>query len=164
MKHISKVKIKITPNGDTRTIEKLDKVLVYKDTINHIEAVKHVSFELADLLTRKGIEHDFTKIGKYYDGFFEAISSGKVGDEFYKLEWWDIHRTKERHHLGKGGFVPDDVNLLDVLEMVIDITVAGLARSGVVWDVKLDNEVLQKAYKNTVELIKGFVEVVQDDE
>ena len=66
----------------------------------------------------------------------------------------------ERHHLNDS--VPDDVNLIDVLEMVIDCTVAGLARSGEVYDITIPNDVLVKAINNTKDLIIDSTEVVDE--
>ncbi len=57
----------------------------------------------------------------------------------------------ERHHLDDR--VPDDVNLLDVIEMVVDCVVAGMARTGEVYPIELSNDILQKALNNTKELL-----------
>lgn len=64
----------------------------------------------------------------------------------------------ERHHLNDS--VPDDVNLVDVLEMVIDCTVAGLARSGEVYDITIPEDVIKKAIDNTKNMIIENSEVV----
>ena len=63
----------------------------------------------------------------------------------------------ERHHLFSR--CPDDVNLIDVLEMIVDCTCAGLARSGEVRPMEINDDILHKAIDNTVELIKSVVEV-----
>jgi hypothetical protein len=55
--------------------------------------------------------------------------------------------------------VRDDVALVDVLEFVADCVMAGMARSGRVYDLTLPNEVLQKALKNTTEKLKAQVRV-----
>jgi hypothetical protein len=52
---------------------------------------------------------------------------------------------------------PKDVNLLDVLEMIADCVCAGMARSGDVRDVEINEEILNKALKNTVTLIKDMI-------
>ena len=59
---------------------------------------------------------------------------------------------------------PDDANLIDVLEMIVDCTLAGLTRSGTVRPVEIDSEILKKAVDNTVQLIKNMVEVVDQEE
>lgn len=65
----------------------------------------------------------------------------------------------ERHHLNDS--VPEDVNLIDVLEMVIDCTVAGLARSGSVYDITIPEDVLKKAIDNTKQMIIDNVDVIE---
>ena len=54
---------------------------------------------------------------------------------------------------------PDDVNLIDVLEMIVDCICAGLARSGEVRPIEINDDILHKAIDNTIELIKSVVEV-----
>ena len=39
--------------------------------------------------------------------FKRALETGFKDDEFKKLNWWEIHKTTERHHLND--FVPEDV-------------------------------------------------------
>jgi hypothetical protein len=43
--------------------------------------------------------------------------------------------------------------------MIVDCVMAGMARSGSVYDLKLPPEVLEKAFQNTVELLKSQVVV-----
>jgi hypothetical protein len=50
--------------------------------------------------------------------------------------------------------MPKDINLVDVIEMVVDCVMAGMARSGEVYDIKVKNDVLQTALKNTVDELK----------
>lgn len=45
--------------------------------------------------------------------------------------------------------------------MVVDCTVAGLARSGNVRPIEVNAEILNKAVANTTELIKNMVKVVE---
>ena len=68
----------------------------------------------------------------------------------------------ERHHLNDS--VPEDVNLIDVLEMVIDCTCAGLARSGDVYPIKISQEVLEMAIENTRNLIIENTEILEDSD
>ena len=76
--------------------------------------------------------------------------------------WYPMHVTTERHHLLS--YCPDDVNIIDVLEMIVDCTLAGLTRSGTIRPVELNDEILKKAVDNTVQLIKNMVEVVDQEE
>jgi hypothetical protein len=156
---MNKVYISHTPNGDTRSMEKLDKTLVYQDTLGHIKGVKDVMNELANKLRYNAQRHDFTKLS-HFDGFYEALASRKVAPEFYELEWWKLHETAERHHLNQK--VPDDVNLLDVIEMLVDCVCAGKARTGNVYPINISSETLQKAVANTVEMLKNNIIVIKD--
>ena len=40
------------------------------------------------------------------------------GTDFINDEWYQLHIKAERHHLLSN--CPDDVNLIDVLEMIVD--------------------------------------------
>jgi hypothetical protein len=51
------------------------------------------------------------------------------------------------------------VNLIDVLDMIADCVMAGMARSGSVYPLNIDPEVLMRAFQNTVEELKANVEV-----
>ena len=51
------------------------------------------------------------------------------------------------------------VNLLDVIEYISDCVMAGMARSGSVYGPEMPPELLERAFKNTVELLKAEVVV-----
>ena len=57
--------------------------------------------------------------------------------------------------------IPADVNLIDVLDFIADCVMAGMARSGSVYPLKLSPELLERAFQNTVELLKAQVVVEQ---
>ena len=155
----NKITIVKSPNADTRTAKKdITKDELLSQTVSHIFDVQRVGVMLADMLKNQLSEHDHTKID-HIDEFYKDFTTRFEGYEFKKLPWWQIHKT-ERHHLNDS--VPDDVNLIDVLEMVIDCTVAGLARSGSVYDITIPNEVLVKAINNTKDLIINNTEVVDE--
>jgi hypothetical protein len=80
---------------------------------------------------------------------------------FKEHSWWDNHRKVNRHHLLQADGVPQDVNLIDVLDMIADCVMAGMARSGSVYALDIKPEVLMAAFQNTVELLKNNVEVVE---
>ena len=158
------IEIKETKNCDTRSAEKLEKLTeetVKKDTEAHIEAVVKCGDFVCDLIKKQFKEHDHTKLGEHLPAFTEALKNGFKGKEFKEQDWWDVHLT-ERHHLNDK--VPDDVNLVDVLEMICDCVSAGMARTGEVYDVTIPDDVLKKAFKNTVELMKKNVKVVKNDD
>ena len=79
---------------------------------------------------------------------------------FKDMGWFKKHLT-ERHHFNDR--CPEDVDLIDVLEMVIDCTVAGLARTGEVFPITISPDILQKAVDNTSKLIIDSVEVEDED-
>ena len=154
-----KIKIVKSPNADTRSAKgDVSKEELLNQTLSHILDVQNVGQMLAEKLKDQVAEHDHTKID-YIDEFHQDFVSGKQGAEFKALPWWQKHMT-ERHHLNDS--VPEDVNLIDVLEMVIDCTVAGLARSGEVYDISIPNDVLVKAINNTKDLIINSTEVVDE--
>lgn len=152
-----KIKIKKSQDADTRTAKgEVTKKELLQNTYSHIEDVQNVSEFIAKKLIEQCKNHDHTKV-EYIDQFYEDFTSGRQGKEFKELPWWQIHKT-ERHHLNDS--VPEDVNLIDVLEMVIDCTVAGLGRSGNVYDITISQEVLKQAINNTKQLIIENTEVV----
>lgn len=162
---MEKIIIKKNPNGDTRTAPKgitIDDFMIANDS--HRKDVFNVMNALASKVTEAGHKHDWTKVAHtkydaYENGFyndFVATQEGKLN--FIEGDWYKMHVEKERHHLLS--HCPEDVNLIDVLEMVVDCTCAGLARSGEVRPMEINEEILKKAMNNTVELIKGMVEVV----
>lgn len=109
------------------------------------------------MVDRVGENHDCTKKSQermFYRDFKDTQES--VAD-FVNGEWYQLHVKAERHHLLS--HCPDDVNLIDVLEMIADCTCAGLARSGEIRDLEIDTDILNRAVKNTAELIKGMVVV-----
>lgn len=150
------IQINKTPNADTRTAnDEMSKAVLLKNSAEHIKHVNDGCLFFADMLKQAGKDHDHTKI-EHIDQFYEDAQSGNFGAAFKAMRWFQIHLT-ERHHLNDR--CPEDVNLIDVLERVIDITMAGLARSGEIYDVDIDPAILVKAYRNTVELLKRNVEV-----
>ena len=155
-----KIIIKPSKKADTRSAFGLvTEEELLKDTKSHISDVQRVSKLIADLLVQQCLQHDHTKI-EYLDDFYQDFSSGKTGAMFKDMGWFKKHLT-ERHHLNDR--CPEDVDLIDVLEMVIDCTVAGLARTGEVFPITISPDILQKAVDNTSKLIIDSVEVEDED-
>lgn len=107
-------------------------------------------------LTQAAGEHDYDKLTTI-DWFHTDFITG-----FKQTGWWDHHRHIHRHHLDKDDGVPPDVNLLDVLEHITDCVMAGMARSGSVYELKLSDELLQRAFRNTVTLLRDQVRVEEN--
>ena len=72
-----------------------------------------------------------------------------------------MHQGVERHHFNQPEFVPEDVNLIDILDQIIDGVMAGMARSGSYRQEFISSELLEKAYKNTVQLLLDHINVVE---
>ena len=150
-----------TPNADTRTAtKKIDKETLLINSLEHIAHVRQGLLFFSRLLESTAAKHDWTKI-QYIDEFAKDAASGKTGDNFKKLPWFQRHITEERHHVID--HCPDDVNLIDLIERAADITMAGLSRSGQIYDDEIPNDILQRAYKNTITLLKNNVDVVEGE-
>ena len=155
------IKIKKSPNADSRTAEgNTSKSELLGNSVQHIGDVQKGLAWFAEKLIEAGAIHDHTKISGI-DDFYDSFSKGLTGEAFKAEKWAQLHYLTERHHLND--HCPEDVTLIDVLERVADITMAGMGRSGKIYDATLDPEILQRAYGNTVKLLADQI-VVESDE
>lgn len=154
-----KIVIKQSHDADTRSAEGMvTKKQLLQNTYSHISDVQNVGNWLADKFKEQIQNHDYTKV-EYIDEFYKDFTD-VLQDEnkkFKDMPWFKERHITERHHLNDR--VPDDVNLLDVLEMVVDCTCAGLARSGNVYPITIPQDVLERAIENTKNLIIENTEV-----
>lgn len=145
--------------ADTRTCDfaNVSKDTLYKSSYQHIMDVQRGLAFFGYLLKDASDRHDYDKLLDI-DGFHADFLTG-----FKVTEWWDRHRKLNRHHLNMEDGMPDDVNLIDVLDMIADGVMAGAARSGIdqVYQPQLTDEVLRRAFVNTFELLKAQVRVVE---
>lgn len=151
------ITIKKSPNADSRTAKEgftLDELEI--STLNHISDVEKALLRFEIMLSQAGSMHDWTKKA-YLEEFYSAMMTHEPGEDFKNGPWYQMHINRERHHLLSKA--PDDVNLMDVLEYIADCVMAGLARSGEVSELVIPDELLQSAFKNTVELLKSQVVV-----
>lgn len=148
--------------GDSRVATEIP---TFKDfntaNYSHISDVKNHARWFSDNLNMQVINHDWTKIKEPYESMFYrdlcAVLEGRM--DFFDGKWSKLHYEElERHHLKR--HCPDDVNMIDVIEMICDCVAAGMARSGEVYDVDIPTDVLTKAVHNTVELLKSQIKVV----
>ena len=155
--------IDITANnlGDTRTANRKPNFNEFqKANNNHISDVQYVMYEIAKLINSAGSHHDNTK--KLYEPEFYAdfckVLDGST-EKFTDMEWYQNHINEERHHINNR--CPDDVDLIDIIEHIVDCCCAGKTRSGYISPVVIDPEILQKAVENTVKLIDNNTRIVE---
>lgn len=149
--------IRPSPTADTRTCDfkTVSRKQLLDSSRQHIEDVRAALQFFNDTLYQLAEVHDLDKISDI-DGFHRDFQTG-----FQVTEWWDRHRKLNRHHLNMEDGVPSDVNLLDVLDHIADCVMAGMARSGSVTPLVLSPELLERAFQNTVDLLKRQVSVEQ---
>ena len=106
-----------------------------------------------------GMAHDYTKM-TMFDEYHEAVQSGKKN----KSEWYQKHKELERHHIVEQDY--NDVTLIDVLEYISDCVMAGSVRSNdpQAINIKISDAILQKAFQNTLEMLKKEVIVKEVSE
>lgn len=152
------IEIPRSPTADTRTcdVSKVDKETLYRSSHQHINDVRRGLLFFRYLLDDAAARHDFDKLSDV-DTFHADFKTG-----FKVTEWWDRHRKINRHHLLQADGVPADVNLIDVLDMIADCTMAGMARAGSVYALELSPDVLMAAFKNTCALLLSQVSVIPE--
>lgn len=149
------ITIQQSQTADTRTCDfaNVSKETLYASSTQHINDVGQALRFFKGLLNDAFINHDPDKLTDI-DGFHADFVTG-----FKEHGWWDRHRQLNRHHLNMADGIRDDVNLIDVLDYIADCVMAGMARSGSVYELKLPAELLERAFQNTVDLLKREVVV-----
>lgn len=149
------IQIQKSATADTRTCDfaNTSKDTLLASSVQHIGDVGQALAFFGALVTRQAVRHDTDKLTDI-DGFHADFLTG-----FKETGWWDRHRALNRHHLQQEDGIPADVNLVDVLDFIADCVMAGMARSGSVYALKLSPELLERAFQNTVELLKSQVAV-----
>lgn len=154
------IEISRSPTADAHTCDftKVTEDQLYLSSQLHINDVQRALAFFGYLLEDASRRHDFDKLSDIA-GFHRDFLTG-----FRQTEWWDRHRKLNRHHLNMADGVPDDVNLIDVLDMIADGVMAGAARSGVdkVYRPELSDDVLRRAFDNTFALLLAQVRVRPD--
>lgn len=152
------INIKPSPTADTRTCDfgKVSRETLLASSHQHIADVREGLRFFGSVLAKAADSHDTDKITDI-NGFHRDFVTG-----FARTEWWDRHRLLNRHHLNSADGVPDDVNLIDVLDFIVDCVMAGMARSGSVYQLELSPELLARAFQNTVAMLKRNVQVVAE--
>lgn len=161
------IEIRKSSTADTRTCDKtkVTKETLLASSVQHIGDVgKGIAF-FAGKLTEAASIHDYDKLSAI-DWFHGDFTTKIVDDKGNAIPggWLENHYRIHRHHLDKDGGVPEDVNLIDVLEHISDCVMAGMGRAGDVWPINLTDELLQRAIANTAALLKSQVSVVSDEQ
>ena len=163
------IRIKKSETADTRTCDwsTVSKETLLESSERHIRDVEEGLELVSTLIKSRGRWYDFGHLvnpDSFHDhdkisGIDEFHADFRTG--FKQTGWWDNHRKIHRHHLAQEDGVPEDVNLLDVLEYISDCVMAGMARSGSVYDLEMPPELLERAFKNTVELLKKEIHLAE---
>jgi len=145
-----------SPTADTRTSDyaRISKSTLLVSSLKHITDVASGLVWVQGALAKAASRHDFDKLTDI-DGFHANFVTG-----FQERDWLDRHVCLNRHHLSDKDGIPPNVNLIDVMEMVVDCVMAGMARSGSVYPLELSPELLEKAVQNTVALLKSQIIVI----
>lgn len=153
------IEIRKSPTADTRTCDfaNVSSETLLASSHQHIDDVRAGLDFFRQKLSDAAYVHDRDKITDI-DGFHRDFVTG-----FAQTGWWDRHRKLNRHHLLEADGIPADVNLIDVLDMIADCVMAGMARSGSVYALNIGPDVLRRAFDNTVELLKSQVIVADGD-
>jgi hypothetical protein len=151
------IKIKKSTTADTRTCDwsKVTKEQLKESSEQHISDVKKGMDFFTGMMDVASQEHDFDKLTDI-DGFHADFQTG-----FKVTTWWDKHRKINRHHLLQDDGVPADVNLIDVLDMITDCVMAGMGRTGSVYPLQINTELLKVAFDNTVNMLKKEI-IIED--
>ena len=159
---MNKIKIEKNTNGDSRVAtSKPDFIQFEKANCMHCNDVDNMMSYVADRITSRGRRHDYTKkIEPHRSAFYRDLCNTIDGAmQFDDGEWSKTHYETERHHLNR--HCPDDVNLIDVIEMICDCICAGMARRGEYSPISISDEILQKAVRNTEKMCVNAVEVIE---
>lgn len=149
------ITIQQSQTADTRTCDfaSVSKETLLASSKQHIGDVRKALDFFMARVCEAGQRHDTDKLTDI-DGFHADFVTG-----FKQTGWWDRHRKLNRHHLMQEDGIPSDVNLIDVLDFIADCVMAGMARSGSVYPLSLSPELLERAFQNTVELLKREIVV-----
>lgn len=149
------ITIQKSKTADTRSCD-FSKVTIEQlraSSDQHICDVSKGMQFFCEMLDAAAAKHDFDKLSML-EHFHSDFLTG-----FKQTGWWDNHRKVNRHHLLQEDGIPEDVNLIDVLEMIADCVMAGMGRTGSVYPLNITPELLKRAFDNTADLLKNQVKV-----
>lgn len=149
-----------SPKSDCHRVDgKIEKSNLWLSMARHMDNVADGMDFFATKILDAGMAHDYTKM-TMFDEYHEAVESGKKN----KSEWYQKHKELERHHIVEQEY--NDVTLIDVLEYISDCVMAGSVRSNdpQAINIKISDAILQKAFQNTLEMLKKEVIVKEVSE
>jgi len=151
----SKIVIRQSKTADSRTCDfkAVTKEQLLKSSIQHIGDIKKGFDFFILMLHKQSAMHDLTKLS-HIDDFHRNFVTG-----FKEKDWWEFHQNNERHHFNEEKYIPRDVNLFDILDQIVDGCMAGMARSGSYRQEPISEQLLMRAYRNTVDLLLSKIEV-----
>ncbi len=154
-----KVHVVWNTNGDTRVADHVPSITEFTEAnVSHRKDVFRLMERVGFLLTRAARLHDWSKVEEPYQSMFYRDMADTIQGkmDFMDGDWATLHyNVLERHHLLKA--VPDDVNLIDVIEMVCDCVAAGMARKGDIEEIDIPEDILKRAVWNTEKMLKELV-------
>lgn len=126
-----------------------------KSTNMHQKDVKSMLYLLARKMMQIGDAHDWSKDDRQLQYYNDYIKSKKTGKDMHKMDWYKYHFDHERHHLEDD--IPENVNLLDVIEFIADACCDGIAEDGKPESMEISDKVLRTAFLNTIKLVKDNI-------
>lgn len=101
------------------------------------------------MLKKARNNHDIDKFHDFPE-MYKTINANQLET------WFKGHIKVSRHHLQA---LPDDVNLIDILEMISDVVTANMSKLSKGVSITVDPATLEKAVTNTVKLLMGEIVV-----
>lgn len=147
------IKIKKSPTNNNKDWSKTTEEELLLSSEMHISDISQGMKFFISLMENSAINHDKDKITdiKWYLHDFQT--------NFKENTWFQNHKRVNRHHLTDKSGIPEDVNVIDILDHIVDCVMACKARGGEFKDITLSNDVVQKAIQNTAELLLNNVQV-----
>jgi len=150
--------IKKPPAIDEEATDEMFKEFAFSANYMHIKDVQKGCAFIANKIIEAGINHDDTKMT--VADIDILIEERNAGVSFKDSKWHKSHISNNRHHYHQLENCPDDFNLIDVIESLVDCTMAIKARRGQAFKMPPDfisPELLAKAFKNTLEMLENEI-------
>jgi len=160
LKRISQITIQKSKTADSRQADHvITKEELEASTQQHISDVQQGILYICGKLMAASKFHDHTKL-EFMDQFYEQFHKAQETGTWDESDdgWFKKYHLLERHHLTDRA--PEDVNLIDVMEMMVDCVMAGMARTGTYKEGgEPSPELLLKAYRNTAKQLVDNIKV-----